>query len=89
MNGLGVVVNRKGKKTMIVEARYVNLFNEYKPFLYEWLSDLQTYLRGFAQYQTHQLRPQPALGQGQEKTQPRQKLEDGKALLSCASRRHI
>ena len=37
--GLGVVVNRKGKKRIILDARYVNLFIRYMACKYENLAD--------------------------------------------------
>jgi hypothetical protein len=45
INGLGVVVNRKGKKRLILDARYINLFDQYEKFKYERLSDVPTYLQ--------------------------------------------
>lgn len=40
INGLGVVVNRLGKKRLILDARYINLFDAYNSFLYERLQDV-------------------------------------------------
>ena len=39
IHGLGVVVNRKGKKRLIVDARYLNLFLRYLALKYESLAD--------------------------------------------------
>lgn len=47
INGMGVVgqENRKGKKRLIVDARYNNLFDAYESFSYEKLSDVPQYLQ--------------------------------------------
>ncbi len=45
VNGLGVVVNRKGKKRLIVDARYINLFDKYIAFSYEQLDDVTAYIQ--------------------------------------------
>lgn len=44
VHGLAVVANRKGKLRMIVDARYLNAFLRYKPFHYEQLKDVISYL---------------------------------------------
>ena len=44
VNGLGVVVNRKGKPRLILDCRYVNLFLQYAHFTYEQLSDVTDYV---------------------------------------------
>jgi Reverse transcriptase (RNA-dependent DNA polymerase) len=44
-NGLGVVANRHGKLRLILDARYINLFDKYVSFSYEQLSDLPQYAR--------------------------------------------
>ena len=35
ISGLGVAHERNGKKRLILDARYINLFNEYEGFSYE------------------------------------------------------
>ena len=45
ISGLGVVVNRLGKKRLILDARYVNLWVAYEAFSYEKLADIPGYLR--------------------------------------------
>jgi hypothetical protein len=44
-NGLAVVVNHKGKARLILDARYVNLFDKYVAFSYEQLQDIPLYAR--------------------------------------------
>lgn len=44
ISGLGVVVNRMGKKCLILDARYINLFDKYESFSCETLSDVPRYL---------------------------------------------
>ena len=43
-NGMGVVLNRKGKKRLILDCRYVNQFILYAHFNYESLSEVTQYL---------------------------------------------
>ena len=45
INGLGVAVDRGGKKRLILDARYINLFDEYHSFSYESLADVPQYLK--------------------------------------------
>ena len=45
ISGLGVAVERTGKKRLILDARYINLFDKYEGFSYESLSDVPQYLR--------------------------------------------
>ena len=45
INGLGVAVDRNGKKRLILDARYINLFDRYEGFSYEGLSDVPQYLQ--------------------------------------------
>lgn len=40
INGLGVVVGGNGKRRMILDARYINLFDKYDSSSYEQLSDV-------------------------------------------------
>ena len=42
-SGLAVVVNHKGKARLILDARYINLFDKYVPFSYEQLQDIPLY----------------------------------------------
>jgi hypothetical protein len=42
-SGLGVAANRKGKLRLILDARYINLFDKYVPFSYEKLTDVPQY----------------------------------------------
>ena len=44
-SGLGVVANRKGKLRLILDARYINLFDKYVSFTYEKLTDVPQYAR--------------------------------------------
>lgn len=45
VNGLGVVVNRKGKLRLVLNATYINLFDRYEVFTYEKLSDIPQYVK--------------------------------------------
>ena len=45
VNGMGVVVNRVGKKRLIVDARYINLFDRYQSFSYEKLMDVTRFVQ--------------------------------------------
>ena len=45
INGLGVAVDRLGKKRLILDARYVNLWVAYEAFSYEKLADVPSYLQ--------------------------------------------
>ena len=45
ISGLGVAVDRKGKKRLILDARYINLCDKYEGFSYESLSDVPQYLQ--------------------------------------------
>ena len=45
ISGMGVAVDRKGKKRLILDARYINLFDKYEGFSYESLSDVPQYLQ--------------------------------------------
>jgi len=45
ISGLGVAVERTGKKRLILDARYINLFDKYEGFSYESLSDVPQYLQ--------------------------------------------
>ena len=45
INGLGLAVDRNGKKRLILDARYINLFDRYEGFSYEGLSDVPQYLQ--------------------------------------------
>ena len=45
ISGLGVAVDRKDKKRLILDARYINLFDRYEGFSYESLKDVQQYLQ--------------------------------------------
>ena len=45
ISGMGVAVDRKGKKRLILDARYINLFDRYEGFSYESLSDVPQYLQ--------------------------------------------
>ena len=45
INGLGVAVDRVGKRKLILDARYINLFDEYHSFSYESLADVPQYLK--------------------------------------------
>ena len=45
INGLGVVENRKGKRRLILDARYINMFDKYTQFSYEQLDDVTSYVR--------------------------------------------
>ena len=40
ISGLGVALERKGKKRLILDAWYINLFDRYEGFSYESLSDV-------------------------------------------------
>jgi hypothetical protein len=65
-SGLGVVANRKGKLRLILDARYINLFDKYVSFSYEKLNDVPQYARpgdwlcltdfkaGYHHFQVHQ-----------------------------------
>lgn len=44
-SGLGVAANRKGKLRLILDARYINLFDKYVPFSYEKLTDVPQYAK--------------------------------------------
>eukprot|EP00884_Botryococcus_braunii_P009170 jgi/Botrbrau1/18254/Bobra.0398s0001.1 len=44
-SGLGVAANRKGKLRLILDARYINLFDKYVSFSYEKLTDVPQYAR--------------------------------------------
>lgn len=44
-SGLGVALDRIGKKRLILDARYINLFDEYHSFSYESLADVPNYLK--------------------------------------------
>ena len=43
-DGLGVVVNRAGKKRLIQDYRYLNLFLSYIKFCFEKLADVKEYI---------------------------------------------
>lgn len=43
VSGLGVVANAAGKKRLILDARYINLYDKYASFSYEQLSDIPQY----------------------------------------------
>jgi hypothetical protein len=43
VSGLGVVINRKGKARLILDATYINLFDKYVAFSYEQLKDIIAY----------------------------------------------
>lgn len=45
ISGIGVVPKAGGKHRVIIDLRYLNLFIRYRPFHYEQLKDLKTYLR--------------------------------------------
>ena len=44
-HGIGVVVNRKGKKRLILDCRYLNVFLRHQSFHYERLQDVFDYLQ--------------------------------------------
>ena len=44
-SGLGVAANRKGKLRLILDARYINLFDKYVSFSYEKLTDVPQYAK--------------------------------------------
>ena len=45
ISGLGVAIDRNDKKRLILDARYINLFDRYEGFSYESLSDVPQYLQ--------------------------------------------
>ena len=45
ISGLGVALERDGKKILILDARYINLFDRYEGFSYESLSEVPRYLQ--------------------------------------------
>ena len=45
INGLGVAVDCVGKKRLILDARFINLVDEYHKFSYESLADVPQYLK--------------------------------------------
>ena len=45
INGLGVAVDRRGKRRLVLDARYVNLWVAYEAFSYEKLADVKGYLQ--------------------------------------------
>ena len=45
INGMGVAVDRNGKKRLILDARYINLFDRHECFSYEGSSDVRQYLQ--------------------------------------------
>ena len=45
INGLGTAVDCVGKRRLILDARYINLFDEYHSFSYESLADVPQHLK--------------------------------------------
>ena len=45
ISGLGVALERNGKKRLILDARYINLFDKYEGFSDDSLSDVPHYLQ--------------------------------------------
>ena len=45
ISGLGVALERTGKKRLILDARYINMFDRYESFSYENLADVPHYLQ--------------------------------------------
>ncbi len=40
ISGLGVAIERNGKKRLILDARYINMFDKYESFSYENMADI-------------------------------------------------
>jgi len=45
ISGLGVALERTGKKRLILDARYINMFDRYESFSYKNLADVPHYLQ--------------------------------------------